>query len=126
VGAVQSAKEFLEKSGFHRKLERWIFEHDIGAALYDAGFDLVRMKKVPELGVMAVTGRSTISRQSTFTEGATTRIKKALRERGLTCNTDYVNMGRQDRTLTVVVGVELPTINESRRQRRRWRSGKLP
>jgi hypothetical protein len=63
---------------------------------------------VPEVGLMAVTGKITLAREAQFTEGPTTRIQKALRERSLVCDADYIDMSRRDCALTIVFGVELP------------------
>ena len=107
-GAMVSVEEFLERSGFHRRLERWIYEKDIGAALYDAGFDLVRMKKVPEVHLMAVTGKTAMYREAQFTEGPINRVQNAMRERGLVCHEDYTSLSAHNGNLIIVLGVKLP------------------
>lgn len=105
---MQTVETFLKQANFYPKLERWIFEKNICVAMRDAGFDVVRMKRAWHLGLMVVTGHSDVHREAKFVEGPVTRIQHELHQHGLCAENDQVDLTRQGRALTVVVGVQEP------------------
>ena len=97
AGSTDSVEDFLAKCHFHERLGRFIWEHRIARALYEAGFALERLKRDRDLKMTLATAKSSIADEARRPTALVSRVVDCLRSEGLEADSDYVSLHVQRR-----------------------------